>query len=578
MLRTICLVIMIAALGVNVAYAQDPQPGADSIGDPFYPPLGNGGYDAQHYTLELAVDVAQNTVDGTATIEAVATQDLSAFNLDFIGFEIGAITVNQAAAEWNHDAHELTITPAEPLPNGEAFTVSVAYSGSPSGLGLDSSLENLIGWANFGDGVFVASEPAGAAGWYPVNDHPLDKATYTLRITVPKPYMVAANGLLQETIDHGDTTTYVWEASDPAASYLISVNIGEFVMVTEQGPGGLPIRNFFPPQVADIAQINFGRTSDMIEFFSEIFGPYPFEAYGVVVVDTPLGFALENQTLTLFGVDRAGTIGALDAVAAHELSHQWIGNSVSLSTWQDIWLNEGFATYASWLWFEHAGSRTVLDRQVTQTYHEIADDTRNFVLNISREQVLGLVQAMPQDEIALPSADVARITELLLTDTPGEDQIADQVALLPPETVSGVQLISYMAVLPFETAALSSAEIDELFTLLDLYEFLGTRMNIPASHYVPPGSPPQRDLFNQGVYQRGALTLHALRLEVGDEAFFQILRTYYDRYKYSNATTADFVAAAEEVSGQELDEFFDAWLYDPMMPDIPEMGLSMAAE
>jgi aminopeptidase N len=198
MLRTICFVIMIAALGVSVVYAQDPQPGADSIGDPFYPPLGNGGYDTQHYTLELAVDVAQNTVDGTTTIEAVATQDLSAFNLDFIGFEIGAISVNQAAAEWNHDTHELTITPAEPLLNGETFTVSVAYSGSPSGLGLDSSIQDLIGWANFGDGVFVASEPAGAAGWYPVNDHPLDKATYTLRITVPKPYMVRRTGCFRK--------------------------------------------------------------------------------------------------------------------------------------------------------------------------------------------------------------------------------------------------------------------------------------------------------------------------------------------------------------------------------------------
>jgi hypothetical protein len=170
-----------------------------------------------------------------------------------------------------------------------------------------------------------------------------------------------------------------------------------------------------------------------------------------------------------------------------------------------------------------------------------------------------------------------RITELLLTGTPGASEIEAQVALLPPETVSGVQLAAYISVLPFESAALTSAEIDELFTLLDLYELLGERLDIPVSHYVPPGSPSQRDLFNRGVYWRGALTLHALRLRVGDDTFFEILKTYYQRYQGGNVTTADLIAVAEEISGQALGEFFDAWLYAPMMPDIPEMGLSMAA-
>jgi aminopeptidase N len=402
----------------------------------------------------------------------------------------------------------------------------------------------------------------------------LDKATYSLRITVPKPYMVAANGLLEETIDNGDTTTYVWENDDPTASYLVTINIADFVMQTEEGPDGLPIRNFFPADAPEIVALNFARTGEMIELFNGIFGPYPFDAYGAVVVNTELGFALENQTLSLFGIDRVGALGTADEVIAHELAHQWIGNSVSLTTWGDIWLNEGFATYASWLWFEHAANRSVLDRRVTEAYTGIAEDTRNYTMAVSRDQILSLVQAMPQDEIALPSADVARITELLLTDTSGESKIETQIARLPPESVSGVQLIAYISVLPFTSVELTSPEVDELFTLLDLYEFLGARLNIPVSHYVAPGKPSSRDLFNRGVYWRGALTLHALRLQIGDEAFFEILKTYYARYAYGNVTTADFIAVAEEVSGQSLGEFFEAWLYDPFLPEIPEMELS----
>ena len=483
--KLILCLVLVAALGLSVyqpVLAQEP--GADNIGDPFYGLLGNGGYDVQHYTLDLAVDVASNTIDGAATIEARATQDLSAFNLDFLGFTISAITVDGAAATWDHQPHELIITPAEPLLKDALFTVSVAYSGQPTGMNIAAanSMPYLSGWVNFGDGIFVANEPAGAAGWYPVNDHPLDKATYTFRITVPKPYMVAANGLLQETIDNDETRTYVWELDDPAASYLISVNIGEFVVDTEEGPDGVVIRNYFPPKYADLAQFTFSRTGEMIAFFDDLFGPYPFDAYGVVVVNAQLGFALENQTMSLFGVDRVGTGGPVDEVVAHELSHQWIGDSVSLATWGDIWLNEGFATYASWLWFEHVGSRAVLDRRVTETFDQIAADTRNFKITFTRDQFLGVVQSMAATGASVPTENVAQITRLLLTGTPGEDQIDAQIALLPPETVSVEQLAAYVTLLPFDTATLTPAQVDELFTLLDLYALAGEALPIPASH------------------------------------------------------------------------------------------------
>ncbi len=386
--------------------------------------------------------------------------------------------------------------------------------------------------------------------------------------------MVAANGTLTDTIDNGDTATYVWEAADPLASYVVALNIGEFTMVTDEGPDGLPIRHFFPPEIAEIGQVNFRRTPDMIAFFIDLFGPYPFEAYGVVVAKTQLGFALENQTLSLFGLDHVGALGEVDEVAAHELAHQWLGNDVSLSTWEDIWLNEGFATYASWLWFEHDVNRSILDARATESYNAIAEDTRNFTLNITRDQIVGLLEAMPLDEISLLAEDVARITELLLN-TASEDEIAAQVALLTSDTLSGAEVAAYLSELPFESVQLKTVEIDELFTLLDLYDVLGETLSIPASRFLPPGRPTQRDLFNRGIYWRGALTLHALRLRVGDEAFFDILKTYYDQHQGGNVTTADFIAVAESVSGQPLGDFFSAWLYDPIIPPIPEMDLSV---
>ncbi|MBI5957371.1 MAG: M1 family metallopeptidase, partial [Chloroflexi bacterium] len=344
------------------------------------------------------------------------------------------------------------------------ITLAITYSGSPKGVNF-TGIPLLLGWMNYGSGVFVASEPAGSAGWYPVNDHPLDKATYSFHITVPEPFVVAANGLLEETTDNGDTTTYVWEMRQPMASYLTTVNIDDFVLRTDEGPGGLLIRNYFPTTIADKAEIDFARTGDMIAFFEEAFGPYPFEAYGVVVADQGFPFALETQSLTLFARDWITGDGSIEEAVAHELSHQWFGNSVSLSKWEDIWLNEGFATYSSWLWAEHDQGSDALNQMV--------------------------------------------------------DQMVEYVSGSP-------------------------------------------------DYFIAPGNPPANDLFNGGVYVRGGLTLHALRLTVGDETFFEIMSTYYDRYQFSNATTDDFIALSEEISGQDLGDLFDSWLYGEKLPALPE--------
>lgn len=458
------LILILALIGVSSGCLSAISSGAEGIGDPYYPQLGNGGYDVLRYTLELTVDPQPNFLSGMCSIQARATQPLKVFNLDFSGLTIERITVNDLPGEYERNEQELTISSSQLINEGDIFTVTVSYSGSPE------TSRSLGGWFQAGwfhnkdNEIYVSSEFSGASTWYPVNDHPLDKASYSFRITVPKPYVVAANGLLQQEVDNGDLVTYYWEASEPMASYLTALNIAEYVIETEQGPDGILIRNYYPPDFPDASKEGFNQTAEMLVFFSDRFGPYPFAAYGSVIVDIPeFSFgAMETQTLSQHGL-RHNAIA--ETIVAHELAHSWFGNSVSLESWQDIWLKEGAATYAEWIWTEHKKGVEALEATIRGVYE---------------------------------------------TETRAERA---------------------------------------------------------------PGNPPESNLVIDTVYDRGALTFHALRLRVGDDVFFQILRTYTDRFRYSNASTADFITIAEEISNQDLGDFFDAWLYTAEIPTIPEMGL-----
>jgi hypothetical protein len=462
-----------SATSSNIA----PTPGADGIGDSLYPGFGNGGYDAQSYQLDLNVtDVATSTLTGRTTIAAKATQSLSSFNLDFIGFTIGDITVNDQPATYSRDGQELTIVPTVPLAAGSDFTVEVNYSGAPEQI-TSQALPVLTGWVIYDGGNFVLSEPDGAANFYPVNDHPLDKANYSFRVTVPDDYEVAANGVLEQVTDNGGSTTYRFEARDRMASYLTTVNItSDFDLQIEPPAEGVPIRNYFDAGIDPELLEPFALQDEMMTCFTQLFGEYPFEVYGSVVMNTETGSALETQTLSIFGLDQLGrnpaVLGGFSAsteeIVAHELSHQWFGNSLALSDWQDIWLNESFATYSQGLWLEYSQGKAVLDQWVKNKYNTVVDG------------LAGLV---------------------------------------------------------------------------------------------PPGKPPADDLFNRGVYDWGALGLHALRLEIGDDAFFKTLQTYYSQYRDGNVTPADLIGVAEAVSGQELNAFFESWFYSETIPAIPELGL-----
>ena len=351
---------------VKVHACQHHHRAPAGAGDLYYPGLGNGGYNARHYDLNLKVDPDSNQVTGRATMEAAATENLDTFNLDFHGCQVDGVRVNGKPAVFVREEDELVITPAAPVLEGEEFKVAVDYSGSPQAKTSVCS-PFLVGWKNNGHGVVVDSQPDGAQTWIPVNDHPRDKATYSMKVEVPKPYVVAANGTLLGIEDHGSTQEFSFATRDPMASYLATVNVGNYVLDQQDGP--VPIRNYFPPELAEKARYDFGRTPEMIEFFSGLFGPYPFENYGVVVVNDPgaVSGAMETQTLSLFEPALVTGDRANEDVVAHELAHHWFGNLVSVSQWRDLWLHEGFASYAEWLWLEHTEGVEALDKKAAGT-------------------------------------------------------------------------------------------------------------------------------------------------------------------------------------------------------------------
>lgn len=321
-----------------------PVVGVDGVGDPYYPSLGNPGYDVEHYSIAIELDTDLTVfAAATTTIEAVATAALPEFHLDLLGLTVDGVTVDGTAATFEREDGELVITPSAPIPAGEDFVVVVQYHGPPSPVLVDS-IGVSAGWTVIDGTGYVFAEPDGARTWYPANDHPSDKATFTILATVPRGLTAIANGELVSVANDADDSIYRWEMDQPMATYLAVLVVGDYQLVDWPEHDGITLRDFVPRGTA--VPDAFAAIPDMIDLFGEWFGPYPFTEYGHVVVPS-FPAAMETQTMTLIGA-------GFDAeeVIAHELAHQWFGDSVSPATWQHIWLNEGFATFGEFLWLE----------------------------------------------------------------------------------------------------------------------------------------------------------------------------------------------------------------------------------
>ncbi|MFI1305343.1 M1 family metallopeptidase [Streptomyces sioyaensis] len=456
--RWLALATAVAATA-SIAAAPGASAGAAGVGDPYFPKLGNGGFDALHYDLGVSYHPSSGRLDGRTTLTARATQNLSSFDLDLQKLTVDSIRVNGRRAHFARSGDEITIRPDFALHRGRKFTVTLAYHGVPKPLGGPIIFGSDYGWMKTKDGVFVACEPNAASTWFPSSDHPSDKATYDIRIDAPKGLTGVSNGRLVNSGEaHGRSYAH-WRENRPMATYLATATIGKFDIRTGTTPGGTPIYVATDPTLPTGKVDVYGITAEATDYWSQIFGPYPFEETGAIVDDMPeAGFSLEVQSKPVYSAVRS------ESTIVHELAHQWFGDSVSVKQWKNIWLNEGFASYAQWLWSEHRGTLSAHDA-FRKVYNQIPAD-----------------------------------------DDFWKQKIAD----------------------------------------------------------------PKRDtMFAGSVYQRGAMTLQVLRERIGDKAFFKLLPAWTAQHRYGNADTGQFIALAEKISGQQLDDLFQTWLNTDSKPPLP---------
>jgi aminopeptidase N len=448
---------LLAVPSVAGAAAARFAPGAPGIGDPYFATAGNGGYDVQHYDVGVRYALASGRLDGTTTLTSRATQDLSRFNLD-LALRASGVTVDGRPARTSQKRHELVVTPSEPIAQGATFTTTVTYAGVPG----DVTRGGVNPWISSEAEVMATNEPHIAAWWFPANDHPRDKATFDIAVTVPAGQQAISNGDFGGTTSAGGWDTWSWHVPDPMATYLAFFAAGRFQ--TESGVArGLPYFNAvsmgLEPANRAKAMKLMRRSPGVVRWLETQLGPYPFSSTGGVTTSLFAGFALENQgrpTYPFLGNGRYGR----DTVV-HELAHQWFGDYVSVDRWRDIWLNEGFATWFEWRYAEtHGGHR-------------------------AQKALLGRYRGYAADD---PLWD-------LDLDDPGKGH-----------------------------------------------------------------------LFGFAVYERGAMAVQALRHRIGDADFARLLRTWVQRNADGTGRVGELERLAEEVSGERLGRFFDAWLRSGKKP------------
>ncbi|SDG69535.1 M1 family metallopeptidase [Microbacterium pygmaeum] len=428
-------------------------------GDTYTPHSGDPHISVDSYDLSLEYKVSTNRLSGVAVLRGAALATTRTISLDLVGVRATRVRVaGDKNAGFRQTDRKLWITMTDAVPAGAPFEITVTYAGAPR---PRRSRWGTIGWEELADGVLVAAQPTGAPTWFPCNDVPGDKATYRISFTTDPGYTVVAGRRIGRSTTRGGKTTWLFERDAPTPTYLATVQIGRYTTEPiDLGPTSGELH--YPRALADRVHSDFADLPRMMAVYAESFGPYPLPDYTVVVAADALEIPLEAQGMGIFGANHIDGAHGLERLIAHELAHQWFGNSVGLARWRDIWLNEGFACYAEWIWSERSGGPSAHEKALAH---------------------LARLVALPQD--------------LLLSDP-------------------GPQL-----------------------------------------------------MFDDRVYKRGALTLHAVRLTVGDEAFFAILHEWTRRYRASTAVGSDFVALAEEISGIALGPLFSAWLDELPLPMLP---------
>lgn len=379
-------------------------PGARSAGDSLFPQIGNGGYDAEHYDIDLNYDPTTNTFGaGTATtMSAVATQDLSEFSLDFQQLNVSEVLVDGVAADFTQEESEpeltssfvpdptqpskLTVTPEEGIVDGADFEVEIRYTGEPEvWVDVDQALEGwvpacyTVSSVETCEGNYVVGEPLGSQAWFPSNNIQTDKAAFDTSVTLPSNQTAFGVGELvgDAAVDNGNgTSTWSWTEDDEIPTYLVTASNGNMVYSEDSmvlGGRTLPIYNAIdasgtPTQLAT-AEANLRRGKNMLRFLEDAYGTYPFDSSGAWVERSGnIGYALEVATKSHYSGGNSGPSLSV-GTELHELSHQWFGNNATNEDWADLWFNEGWAQWSTWYWsYEDNGSSTSPAQQFTANY------------------------------------------------------------------------------------------------------------------------------------------------------------------------------------------------------------------
>lgn len=469
------------------------------IGDPAVADLGDARLDVAHTELDLIVDDAELAA-ARATITARLLEPTDEVRFDLVGLDVHAVLVDGDEVEAERRGAKLVVPLGRERSPDDEIEVVVCYEGTPVPIPTGALYGAPVGWSASSGGSFVLAEPEAARTWFPSNEHPSDKATFSFSVTVDVGLVGLANGVLVEgpvacaaalavdeptpadDIDGGgepcggatpdgggadsdDAVTWRWEMRQPMAAYLATVVVGDYERFVHPRVGDVPVEVWLPSDAPRAASATFEISSEVVDFLASKLGPYPFESYANVVLPGRTGDAImdavafEAQSSSIYAED------AIDeSVVVHETAHQWFGDAVTVERWsRDLWWVEGFATYAEWLWAEE---------------HD------------------------------------------------GFDAYAARVA---------------------------AAEVATASTPVALADL------------------PEDGLFDNLAYVGGALVFAALRAEVGDEVFFDIVQEFVATHDGGNASTADLVAVASEVAGRDLAPFFDAWVAHPDRPAAPDL-------
>lgn len=343
-------------------------------------------YDALKYDLSLSFNIPAKTIAGQLYMHAASSSDTLSFiyiNL-YDNLKVSSVTysvLNEhvttdediryagsfADASFSQNKDYVIIELGESIPRNKEFIIKIDYSGSPKRVGFDSfSFKEVRGNMC----IYNLSEPNYGPAWWPSKDLPDDKAIYSMRLKVPRGFKGVSNGLLIDTVQNPDSTTsFNWKTNYPIASYLVSIVVSKFAhwqqsYTSLDGSKTMPVVYYVFPVDSAKSVIDWNDTPEMIGFLAKTFGEYPFieEKYGMAQFGWTSG-AMEHQTITSMGFLLVTGDDRFENVVMHELAHQWFGDAVTLKNWENIWLNEGFATYSEALWEEHKnGEKAYFDK------------------------------------------------------------------------------------------------------------------------------------------------------------------------------------------------------------------------